>query len=210
MRNAIIFDLDGTLWDSTGCACDIWNRVLHKHKEVQFRMTQEMTEKLMGKTMPEIGEMLFPEMTKENRQRIVDDFGNEEVEYLFENGAVLYDGIEETLDLLNAEYDLYIVSNCQDGYVPAFLHAHKLEAYFKDIEMSGRTGFEKRKNIEILMKRNNIQTAVYVGDTEGDEKASRLAGIPFIYAAYGFGNAVSPDAIIESIRDLPQCMKQFY
>lgn len=210
MRNAIIFDLDGTLWDSTGCACDIWNRVLDKHSKVSFRMTREMTEKLMGKTMLEIGEMLFPEMTGENRQRIVEDFGNEEVEYLFDNGAVLYDGVEETIDLLRAEYDLYIVSNCQDGYVPAFLHAHKLEPYFKDIEMSGRTGFEKGKNIEILMERNHIQTAVYVGDTEGDEKASQSAGIPFIYAAYGFGNAVSPDAIIRSIRDLPQCIKQFY
>lgn len=210
MRNAIIFDLDGTLWDSTGCACDIWNRVFHKHKEVQFCMTREMTEKLMGKTMPEIEEMLFPEMTQENRRRIVDDFSNEEVKYLFENGAVLYEGIEETIDLLSAEYDLYIVSNCQNGYVPAFLHAHKLETYFKDIEMSGRTGFEKGKNIEILMKRNDIQTAVYVGDTEGDEKASQIAGIPFIYAAYGFGKVVSPDAIIGNIRDLPQCVKQFF
>ena len=104
---------------------------------------------------------------------------------------------------------MYIVSNCQDGYVPAFLHAHKLEEYFVDIEMSGRTGLDKGNNIALLMKRNRIKTAVYVGDTDGDEKAARFAGIPFIYAGYGFGKAVSPDAVIMDIRELPECMKKF-
>ena len=37
---------------------------------------------------------------------------------------------------------------------------------------------------------------------EGDEKASRDAGIPFIWAEYGFGKAISPDAAIKSIKDL--------
>ena len=32
MKKSIIFDLDGTLWDSTGCVCAIWNRVLNKYE----------------------------------------------------------------------------------------------------------------------------------------------------------------------------------
>jgi phosphoglycolate phosphatase len=55
---------------------------------------------------------------------------------------------------------------------------------------------------------NNIKFAVYIGDTEGDEKAARFAGIPFIYAEYGFGNAVSPDAVITRIKQLPKCIKE--
>lgn len=138
MLNAIIFDLDGTMWDATGCASAIWNRVFSKHDEVTREMTKEKAEQLMGKTMEEIGQMLFPDLAEEVRRGIVDEFGLEEVEYLTENGAVLYDGLEETLIKLKQEYELYIVSNCQDGYVPAFLHAHKLGQYFKDIEMSVR------------------------------------------------------------------------
>ena len=205
---AIIFDLDGTLWDSTGCACDIWNRVLEKHNEISFRMTKEKATQLMGKTMEDIGKILFPMFGEAERKAVVDEFGKEEVKYLVGNGAVLYEGLEEVLAELHGSYKLYIVSNCQDGYVPAFLHAHKLERYFQDIEMSGRTGQDKGSNIKMIMERNNIKFAVYIGDTEGDEKAARFAGIPFIYAEYGFGNAVSPDAVITRIKQLPKCIKE--
>lgn len=208
MKNAIIFDLDGTLWDSTGCACDIWNRVFDKHSEVKFRMTQKLASSLMGKTMPEIGAVLFPEMDEEKRMSIVDDFGVEEVAFLRENGAVIYDGLEDTLTALQEEYDLYIVSNCQDGYVPAFLYAHHMEGFFRDIEMSGRTGMDKGQNISLLMERNGIKSAVYVGDTEGDEKAARFAGIPFIWASYGFGKAKKPDGVIDDICELKNVVKK--
>lgn len=64
-------------------------------------------------------------------------------------------------------------------------------------------------NIKILMERNNIKTAVYIGDTEGDETAARFAGIPFIYAEYGFGTAQAPDASIKNIREIAECIKGF-
>ena len=52
------------------------------------------------------------------------------------------------------------------------------------------------------MKRNVIEQAFYVGDTEGDEEASRFAGIPFIFASYGFGNVTHPDKVIKSFKEL--------
>ena len=200
---AVIFDLDGTLWDSTGCASQIWNRVLAQHPEYHLEMTAGRAASLMGKTMEEIGLMLFPDATAEVRSTIIEEFGLEEVNYLREHGAILYDDLEATLQTLAARHPLYIVSNCQDGYVPAFLHAHKLGKYFRDIEMSGRTGMPKGKNIRLLMERNGIRSAVYVGDTLGDETAAAYAGIPFIHAAYGFGTAQAPLASIGSIAELP-------
>ena len=95
MKKAIIFDLDGTLWDATGCSVDIWNRVFDKHKKTSMRMTQEISSSLMGKTMPEIGAALFPNMTEEERMSIVNDFGDEEVKYLAEHGANVFDGVED-------------------------------------------------------------------------------------------------------------------
>ena len=190
MSLAIIFDLDGTLWDSTGCILNIWNGVVDRHEEIPYRITKEQTEQCMGKTMEEVGELLFPDLSAEARAAIIDEMGNEDVVYLREHGAILYEGLEDVLKVLSKDHKLYVVSNCQDGYVQAFMHAHK------DIEMSGRTGMAKGHNIKLLLERNNISSAVYVGDTAGDEKATRFAGLPFIYAKYGFGEVVAPDAVI--------------
>ncbi len=66
---------------------------------------------------------------------------------------------------------------------------------------------EKGETIRLLMQRNGLRDAGYVGDTEGDERACHVAGIPFIHAAYGFGTAVTPDAVIQDIEELPACLK---
>lgn len=203
----ILFDLDGTLWDSTGCICRIWNAVIERETKAPSALTQADILPLMGKTMEEIAAALFPSEPKSEQSRLIDLCGEAENEYLSGHGAILYEGLEDTLHTLIKDHRLFIVSNCQDGYIQAFLEAHKLGRYFTDFE-SGRTGKPKWDNIRLLMTRNALTEAVYVGDTEGDQKAARLAGIPFIFAAYGFGTVSAPDGVIHSIRDLPGCLRQ--
>ena len=207
MKKAILFDLDGTLWDSTGCAAVIWNRVLEGHPEAAAPITPAQTARLMGKTMAEIGQSLFPALSDEARQAILEEFEAEEVRYLSKNGAVLYAGVCETLEALAPQYSLYIVSNCQEGYIQAFLKAHALESLFQDFESSGRTGLDKAQNIQLVMARNALTRAAYVGDTAGDEVAAHRAGLRFIWARYGFGKAASPDDAIDSLAALPKCIE---
>ena len=209
MDRAVIFDLDGTLWDSREEICKVWNQVFEAHPEIEYRMSMEDIERLMGKTMEEIGEILFPDRGEPFQKKIMNQCGIAEVDYLKDHGAFPYEGLREMVDQLKDGYDLYIVSNCQDGYIEAFMQAHGYVGDFNDIEMSGRTGKGKGENIRLLMERNHIRKAVYVGDTDGDEKAARQAGIPFIYAAYGFGRAVDPDRTIRELRDLPEVLDRF-
>ena len=75
--------------------------------------------------------------------------------------------------------------------------------------MSGQTGLEKGSNIKSLMKKHGIRKAVYVGDTAGDENASKEAGIPFIWVRYGFGTATNPDGIISTISELKTCVERY-
>lgn len=52
------------------------------------------------------------------------------------------------------------------------------------------------------MSLNHLQNCVYVGDTKGDCEAAKAAGIPFIFAAYGFGNVGTFDKEIGDVREL--------
>jgi phosphoglycolate phosphatase len=199
----IIFDLDGTLWDSRKEVAESWTKVVQDRHDANREVTAEELTGLMGLQLPEIGDRLFPELDADERKELMDECCVYENDYVAEKGGVLYPGLEEVLKQLSQTYPLYIVSNCQDGYIEAFFEAHGLGRYFKDYENPGRTGLPKSGNIKLVMERNNLKNAVYVGDTKGDEDAARGAGVPFIWAAYGFGQPENPDYRIGALAELP-------
>lgn len=204
---AVIFDLDGTLWDSTAQILPAWNQVLRRRGTGHVLTLDEM-KGYMGRTVEEIAALMLPHIPPDEGVSILKECCREEVITLRETGGTLYPGLREALQELAGDYILAIVSNCQDGYIQSFLHAHQLSDCFADFECFGRTGRSKGENIRLVMDRNHITTALYVGDTQGDWDAARQAGIPFVHAAYGFGKLscldekTQPPAGIESFEHL--------
>lgn len=205
---AIIFDLDGTMWNSEKEVCDTWNQVVTRHPGCRKELiTLEELGGCFGLPMTKIAEKLFPEMTPEQQQALMDECCEVENAYLSEHGATLFPKLEETLMELKKNYKLFVVSNCQQGYIESFIKAHKLSACFDDIECWGNNLLPKGENNKLIMKRNGVTRAVYVGDTAGDEESARVAGIPFIFAKYGFGQAKAPDYVLEEFAQLPKLME---
>ena len=68
----------------------------------------------------------------------------------------------------------------------------------------GDTGTSKGQTILKLMETHNIKDCIYIGDTQGDYKATVEAGIPFIWASYGFGN---PDGYTWKIEAFEELLK---
>ena len=190
MKKAVIFDLDGTLWDSSRQIIPVWNAVL-KENSVDREIVHQDICNCMGKTSEQIAEMLFPNLSREKGLALVLECCRREADSLQKTGAVLYPELMETLLDLKKDYHLYIVSNCEDGYIQAFLTAHKFWDIIEDFECIGRTGRCKGDNIRLVIERNDIDRAIYVGDTASDQAAAQLAGIPFVHAAYGFGKVES-------------------
>ncbi|WP_173918684.1 HAD family hydrolase [Halobacillus sp. Marseille-Q1614] len=199
--DSIIFDLDGTIWDPIDTVVSAWNSHIESNRELK-KLTRSDFEKTMGLQMHEIGRRLFPDLREKERETLINDCCDIEEAYIKKQGGQLYPKVEDVLKELSKRYKLFIVSNCQDGYIEAFYEAHNLDTHFIDYENPGRTGLSKGENINLIMKRNNLSDPVYVGDTEGDLKAARHAGIPFVYAKYGFGKASEYDEVVEQFSDL--------
>ena len=199
--DSIIFDLDGTLWNSIEGICIAWNGLIANYPGVK-KITPEAMEGCMGLQIDGIGKKLFPELVEDAQIKLVKECCDIETIYLGEHGGILYTGVEETLRKLSEKYKLFIVSNCQDGYIQCFFKAHKLEKYFLDFECSGVTGLPKGENNKIIMKRNGLKRPIYVGDTKTDAESARVAGIPFVYARYGFGNVEEYDYVIDSFEEI--------
>lgn len=211
MKKGILFDLDGTLWDSSREVAISWQEALKKRADMEINITTEMIQSVMGKSMTDIADILFEMYDFDTRQKLLQYCCDEENKYILAHGGQLLDGLEDTLqELQKRGYHLYIVSNCQVGYIEAFLEYHKLGAYFDDFESFGGTGREKDYNISLVVRRNHLDRAVYVGDTQGDYLAATRAGLPFIHAKTGYGAVEADVPYIEAFPQLPRVVEGFF
>ena len=210
MKKGIIFDMDGTLWDSSENVARSWDETVRKKAGGIRRITAEDISSVMGRTMTEIAGLLFPMLGQKEANALVDLCGEEENAYLREHGGILYPKLSETLQILAEEYPLYIVSNCQRGYIEAFLDYYGLWEYFKDTECFGNNHMGKGHNIALVVKRNALDDAVYVGDIQGDYDASMEAGVKFVHAAYGFGRISQEAPFVQEIAELPRVLRDVF
>ena len=204
---AIIFDLDGTLWDTSDTVVRIWNEVLSV-KFPKLKMSKEIMSSLMGKNKAQFTDEFFVGVEKDEAERLISEIFAREQEYLIEHGANMYEGVMDTLNELKNDYALAIVSNCQTGYLNAFLTHYGLKDMFVDTECAGSSPLSKGENIKLLFERNGFEKAIYVGDTKSDENASKEAGLPFVYASYGFGEVDSYVTKINSFEEIKEVAKR--
>lgn len=197
--DGIIFDMDGTLWDSAENVAVSWNNAVGED-----RFSEKDIKGVMGMTMVKIAEKFFPEKSERERGEILERCCAFENEYLRSHGGFIYPDTENTLCALSEKYPLFIVSNCQAGYIEAFLEFYKLSELFSDKLCWGDNSLEKSENIRLIIERNRLKNALYVGDTQGDCDSAYKAGAKFAHAAYGFGTASRSDIVLNSLSELPE------
>ncbi|MFD0792907.1 HAD family hydrolase [Mucilaginibacter litoreus] len=206
--DSIIFDLDGTLWDSTETISKAWQTALNQVPYVAGEaMTPDRVRSITGMTYDMIFERLFPGLTTEQRAEVQQLCSVAELDILHKLGGELYPDLEDTLTYLGKQYKLYIVSNCQNGYIELFLNQHNMHQYFLGYQCYGTKGKPKADNIHDIVTDHQLKSPVYVGDTMGDYNAATKAGVPFIFAAYGFGQVDNGQvATINNFKELKQLL----
>ena len=200
---SIIFDIDGTLWDSRALVAEGYNIQLRKEGMADRCVTAETLRPLFGKVMTAIADALFPDLPPEERYPLMERCMATENRYLHESECRIgYPSVRETVEDLAKRHRLFIVSNSQQGYPELCMEKLGLTPCITGHLCFGDTGTDKGTTIRILMERYGITSAAYVGDTQGDMEATYAAGLPFVWADYGFGTPEKYDLRISAFEDL--------
>ena len=202
---SLIFDIDGTLWDSRGLVAQGYNLQLHRENLDRLAVTAEDLRPLFGKILPQIADVIFAEIPVPERYALMDRCAETEDRLLHDDPCEIgYPGVKEALEALSQKHRLFIVSNSQSGYPELCMNKLGIGDYITGHLCHGDTGTSKGQTIRTLMERYSIESAAYVGDTQGDFEATLEADIPFIWAAYGFGK---PAGYVEKISEISQLLQ---
>ncbi|MBR2744537.1 MAG: HAD family hydrolase [Clostridia bacterium] len=204
--NAILFDLDGTLWEVTNETYKSVNEVAKRNgqKEISINTIRSV----FGLNRVEAAKVYFPFMELEKSLVLMEEISKENIRNIKEHGGKIYQNLEEVLKQLITKYQLFIVSNTgHKEYIEVFLDTSGLAKYFVDYIAASELNISKADGISKIMSDYNIEKAVYVGDTKKDMEAAQMANIPFIQARYGFGNNLETEHYINLIEELPRVVE---
>ena len=198
----IIFDVDGTLWDSTDIVKDAWNRAFIDSGYDDPKITADRLKGLFGLPMKDIITDIFPDGTDEEIAKLTPVIYKNEDDYLRRSGGKLYPKIIETIGELAGSVPVFIVSNCQQGYIELFMEKTDCARFITDHLCPGDTGLLKADNIRKIICDHKLKSPVYVGDTVMDRRACEEAGCLFVYARYGFGDVEGCEYVIDTPAEL--------
>lgn len=205
-NKGILFDLDGTLWDVFETTYKSVNKIANKYD--LEKIEESTVRKVFGLSKEEVASLYFPGVELNKALQLFEEAEALNREYLNKYGGNIYDCLEEVLQELNKDYDLFIVSNASSNkYIESFLMSSKMKKYFKDYIAAGEFDISKHEAIKKIIDNYRLQQSVYVGDIYNDMKAAKIAGIPFIHARYGFGKDFKTEYYIDAIKDLPSVIK---
>jgi phosphoglycolate phosphatase len=200
--DGVIFDLDGTLWDASAACTLAWKKSIEQCGYESTLVSRKIIRKFSGLPVETVIFQHFTFIQKNDRKKLLRCFRENEPRYMLSMGGRLFPHVRETLQSMCIQKKLFVVSNCQSGYIENFILKKKLRDVFTSLRSSGETGLPKDKNIKSIIEEFKLVSAVYVGDTQWDYEASVKNRIPFIHAGYGFGRVENAEYTIQDIMQL--------
>jgi phosphoglycolate phosphatase len=205
MSKAIFFDLDGTLWDASESTAQAWTEVFVRWA-LPGKVTKEDIRGVAGKPYLECLRLIRPAALEHpERERLLADLSAAERAWMERIGGEPYPGALDAVRTVAARYPVFLVSNCNDWYLEAFLNHSGLRSVFSDSICHGTNGRPKAENIRLMLDKHDLRGGFYVGDTVGDMEASLAAGVRYVHAAFGFGGPAIANShfVLSDYDDLP-------
>ena len=197
----LIFDLDGTLWETLDTTLEAANMIAKENPEVK-EITMDIVIRGMGLSSKDNAFNYMPYLNEEKGLYYIGKISARNFELIKEKGAHIYDGVSDTIKKLSQKYKLGIVTNNYDEYAKIFLDKSNLGPYFTDYMGAATYSISKGEAIKRMVNKYHEKENYYVGDIKKDMEAATEAGINFIHAKYGFEPNFDSPLSINDIREL--------
>lgn len=207
MVEMILFDMDGTLWDTVNTTVKAVKIISEKYEDVK-EISEEIVTKSMGLGFSDVAKNYMPYLEKDRREAVLKEIMAKNLEVVKNEGADIYPSVHEVIKELSKRYSIGIVTNNFTEYAELFVDTSGLKPYFTDYLGASSLGKSKADAITTILKKYNVSKAVYVGDTKGDMESSKEAGVIFIHAKYGFDKTLSTDYQIDNFSELMDTIKE--
>lgn len=201
--DALIFDMDGTLWNPLTLYTAATNDFL-KEKNIQKSYTPQELQKYMGLESAEFTHEIFGNISEEQQKEWFKAIAEKQYQRMQDKEGILFPYLIEMLQRLSAVYSVFIVSNCPAKGIDYFMERANIQEFITDSFAYGMNEKPKHHNIQLLKDKYGFKNAVYIGDTEKDEKEAKLANIPFIFVTMGYGNSENYFKKFDSLKELTE------
>ena len=211
MKKIILFDLDGTLTDSSE---GILNSVRYMLEKKALEVPDLATlHTFIGPPLDETLNHLYG-LNKDESQKAVEIYR----EYYAEKGIkqlAVYPGIEEILETLSADYVLAIATSKPEFYAKKILADVNLSSYFTGIFGADLAGERSKKTDVIAYALEQLEgdSAVMIGDRKFYIIGAKENHLKSIGVLYGFGDLqemtdAEADKIAATVEEIPAAVNR--
>ena len=201
-HDAIIFDLDGTLWDASNATAAGYNAALVDQGFPELQITADQVRGISGLPFDECIVRLFGHVGQVDHESLTAVIDAAEKRVVESTGGTLFEGVKAGIEVLAKEYPLFLVSNCQSWYLESFWAHSGIKIYFLDEDCFGHSNNPKSEMIKRISAQYSLKQPIYIGDTHWDQQASHAAGVTYGQVDYGFGQAIEPELSFSNFTQL--------
>lgn len=209
MSKAIIFDMDGTLFQTNLIlepALEETFDVLRKESLWDTKTPIEQYREIMGVPLPVVWKTLCPNHSLEIRVKSNEIFHKKLIELIQAQKGALYADVERTLNELSKKYPLFIASNGQIEYLQAIVETYNLDRFIQNaysIQLI-RSG-NKSDLVQMVKNKNQIGNGYVVGDRSSDISAAKdneliAVGVNFDFAQED--ELIQADFVVNNFKEI--------
>lgn len=206
----VIFDLDGTMVDSTDYLTEALHLAVEDMPHVE-EPSPEVIQSAFGLTGGDFWAKVVPEASPQD-VTLIRSRRRTFLDQLVKGNDLLFPGVRETLAALKEQgHTISTASNCGTHYLDMILDTQDIRHFFSHPICLGTINGEKKADILTAHFERFPKEDVYmVGDRSSDIEAAREHDVTAVACTYGFGNEdewKQADFQINSIEEILSLVK---